>query len=102
MSQILVRLHFILIKTPLPGDTSLVWLLRQDLPEDDLRVRTVESNIECAWHGGGVEPCVCVSQAAPPYTSLITSAATQHAHYALECGHNLMIDAVRRKTVGNT
>ena len=34
--------------------------------------------------------------------TLITSAATQHAHYALECGHNLMIDAVRRKTVGNT
>ena len=62
MSQILVRLLRILIKTPQPGDASLVWLLRQDLPEDDLRVRTVESNIEWAWHG------VCVSQAAPPNT----------------------------------
>ena len=68
MSQILVRLPCILIKTPQPGDLD-----RQDLPEDDLRVRTVESDIEWAWHG------VCVSQAAPPYTYNISC----HPTYAL-------------------
>ena len=82
MSQILVRLLCILIKTPQPGDTSLVWLLRQDLPEDDLRVRTVESDIEWAWHG------VCVSPR-QRHCTLITSAATQHTHYALDCGHRV-------------